>query len=111
MTFLELFPVYVALLLWPQSLANKRILFHIDNMAVVHILNNPTSKSKRVMHLVRKIVLITLKYNITVKAQYIPTKLNKIADCISRSQWTKFRRLAPSADLRPMPLPNHIWRI
>lgn len=111
MTFLELFPVYVALCLWPKSLADKRILFHIDNMAVVHIINNSTSKSKHVMQLVRKIVFITLKYNITVKAQYIPTKLNKIADCISRSQWTKFHHLAPAADRKPMPLPSHIWRI
>ena len=80
-------------------------------MAVVHIINNSTSKSKHVMQLVRKIVFITLKYNITVKAQYIPTKLNKIADCISRSQWTKFHHLAPAADRKPMPLPSHIWRI
>jgi hypothetical protein len=111
MTFLELFPVYVALLLWSESLSNKRILFHIDNMAVVSIINNPTSKSKRVMLLVRKIVLITLKHNITIKAQYIPTKLSKIADSISRSQWSKFHRLAPATDPRPMYLPNHIWRI
>jgi hypothetical protein len=31
MTFLELFPVYVAILLWHTLLSNQRIIFHIDN--------------------------------------------------------------------------------
>lgn len=61
MTFLEMFPIPVALLVWSQPLANTDILFHIDNMAVVHILNNSTLK--------RKIVMVILKNNITIKAQ------------------------------------------
>lgn len=32
MSFLELFPVYVAISLWHPKLYNKRILFHIDNI-------------------------------------------------------------------------------
>ena len=38
MTFLELFPVVVAISVWGPLLANKRILFHIDNQAVVQII-------------------------------------------------------------------------
>lgn len=111
MTFLELFPVYVSLLLWHPWLSNKRILFHIDNMAVVQVLNTLTSKSTRVMNIVRKLVLLTLQHNITIKAQHIPTKLNKIADSISRSQWGKFRNLAPEAEMWPTQLPQQIWEI
>lgn len=111
MTFLELFPVYVSLLLWHTWLSNKRILFHIDNMAVVQVLNTLTSKSTRVMNIVRKLVLLTLQHNITIKAQHIPTKLNKIADSISRSQWGKFRNLAPEAEMWPTQLPQQIWEI
>lgn len=111
MTFLELFPVYVAILTWRNSLSNKRILFHIDNMAVVHVLNNSTSKSKRVMAIVRELVLVTLKCNITVRAQHIPSKQNSIADCISRSQWKKFQQLAPDADPKPTQLPSQIWNV
>lgn len=111
MTFLELFPVYVSLLLWHPWLSNKRILFHIDNMAVVQVLNTLTSKSTRVMNIVRKLVLLTLQHNITIKAQHIPTKLNKIADSISRSQWGKFRNLAPEAEKWPTQLPQQIWEI
>jgi hypothetical protein len=111
MTFLELFPVYVALRLWSAQLANKRILFHIDNSAVVQVINSATSKSIRVMKIVRKLVLITLQHNISIQAQYIPSKLNDIADSISRSQWRRFRQLAPNANQWPAALPNQIWDI
>lgn len=80
MTYLELFPVVVALHVWGPLLANKKILFHIDNQAVVYIVNRQTSKSNEVMSLVRKLVLYTLKFNITFKAEYIYTKYNAIAD-------------------------------
>ena len=39
MTFLEFFPVVVAISVWGSLLANKRIFFHIDNQAVVQIIN------------------------------------------------------------------------
>lgn len=107
-TFLELFPV---ILTWHNSLANKRILFHIDNMAVVQFLNNSTSKSNKVMNIVRELVLITLQCNITIKAKYIPSKQNSIADCISRSQWTKFHQLAPEAEQWPTQLLPQIWDV
>ena len=111
LTFLEIFPVYVAIRIWFPHLSNKRILFHVDNSAVVQVLNTATSKSARVMHIVRKLVLLNLQHNITIKAQYIPSKSNSIADSISRSQWRKFRRLAPEADQQPTPLPNQLWDI
>lgn len=86
MTFLELFSVCFAISLWYNRLSNKRILFHIGNMAVVQILNTFTSKSQRVMTIVRKLVLITHQSNITIKAQYTPSKRISVADSISRSQ-------------------------
>ena len=58
-TFLELFPVVVALCIWEEQLKNKRIIFNIDNQSVVHIINKKTSKSVRVMSLVRHLVLST----------------------------------------------------
>lgn len=108
MTFLALFPVYVAILTWQYSLSNKRILFHIDNMAVLLVLKNSTSKSKGVMAIGRELVLITLKNNNFVRTQHIPTKQNSVADCISRSLWKKCQQLAPDADPNPTQLPSQI---
>ena len=111
MTFLELFPVQVAIDLWKHKFSNSKILFYIDNMAVVHVINSTTSRSPRVMTIVRKLVLTCLKHNILIKAKYIPSKSNSIADCLSRSQWAKFRQLVPTADPWPTPLPQSIWDI
>jgi hypothetical protein len=38
-TFLELFPVVVALNIWGYYLRTKKIIFHVDNQAVVYIIN------------------------------------------------------------------------
>jgi hypothetical protein len=45
-TFLELFPVVISVHIWGIHLKNKRIIFNVDNQAVVAIINkslqNPT---------------------------------------------------------------------
>ena len=45
MTFLELFPVVVAISVRDPLLPNNRILFHIDNQAVMQIINKKSSLS------------------------------------------------------------------
>ena len=111
MTLLELFPVVAALMSWESYFINKKVIFHVDNQAVVQIINMKTSKSSRVMTLVRQMVLMNLKNNTLIKAIYIPSKQNQIADCLSRSQWGKFRSLAPEADQWPTKIPTQIWNI
>ncbi|CAG2231067.1 unnamed protein product [Mytilus edulis] len=71
-TFLELFPVMVAIILWGSELRNKKVLFHIDNEGAVHIINKKSSKSSDVMVLVRRLVLETLHHNILIKADHVP---------------------------------------
>jgi len=56
-TVLELFPIVVALFVWVTKLANKKIMFHCDNMAVVHILNHLSSRSDKVVCLVLVLTL------------------------------------------------------
>jgi hypothetical protein len=106
MTFLELVPVVLAVYLWADKLANKKVILHIDNQALVAILNKQSSKSKLVMSLVRPLVLKCMQYNILFRAVYISTKLNIIADSISRKQWERFRHAAPEADPAPLPIPS-----
>ena len=38
-SFLELVPVVLALYLWADELTGKKVLFHIDNLALVSIMN------------------------------------------------------------------------
>ena len=68
LTFLELIPVLRAVCLWGNELANKKVVFNIDNLALVSVVNKQTSKSKRVMRLVRPFVLKLMEFNCIFKA-------------------------------------------
>lgn len=105
-TTLELIPVVLALCLWGVRLANKRVLFHVDNQAQVTILNKQTSKSQRVMFLLRPFIIDCMLHNICFQAVHIPTKNNIIADSIYRQQWQRFRQAAPQAQIKPIPVPS-----
>ena len=109
MTFLELFPVVVSIFIWGSNLRNKKLVFRVDSESVVIIINKKSSKSIRVMSLVRVLVLSTLKYNIVIKAKHIPGKINKIADSLSRSDWQLFKNHCPEADQHGTEIPNHLW--
>jgi hypothetical protein len=63
----------------------------LDNMPVVITMNKKSSKSPRVMTLVRKLVLACLDYNILLKAEHISGHLNCSADSLSRSNFQKFQ--------------------
>ena len=86
-TVLELFPLLVSLHTWGEHLRNKKILFRVDNFAVVHIVNSITLKSDRVMSILRAFTLQCLKLNIAVKAQHVSGCLNWVADSLSRLQF------------------------
>lgn len=110
-TFLELFPIAVAVFIWGRELVNKKIKFCCDNLAVVSILNKLSSKSETVMCLIRFLTLHCLKLNILIKATHIFGRNNEICDALSRFQLTRFRELAPEADLHSQPVPEFLWNI
>ena len=110
-TVLELFPLLVSLHIWGEHLRNKTILFRVDNFAVVQIVNSMTSKSDRVMSILRAFTLLCLKLNIAVKAQHLSGCLNRVVDSLSRLQFQKFRELVPDAEPTPTPVPNRLWNI
>ncbi len=43
-TLLELFPIFLAFKLFPDHLMNQKVQIHTDNMALVSLLSNQTSK-------------------------------------------------------------------
>lgn len=109
LTYLELVPVALAIQIWGSKLQSKKIIMHIDNIAVVQIINQKTSKSSRVMSLLRPLLLQLLRFNIQIRCVHIPGPSNTIADAISRFQWQKFRNLAPYADYYPCQIPSEFW--
>lgn len=110
-TTLELFPILVALHIWGQDLAKKKLKFMCDNKAVVDIINSMTSKSDNVMVILRRITVLCLRNNIVVKACHVPGSKNVLCDALSRLQVDKFRHLAPNADPEPQLVPDYLWGI
>jgi hypothetical protein len=79
------------------------MLFRVDNMALVTIINKRTSKSKSDM----KLVLCTLRNNMQFKAVHI----NMIADALSRFQISRFREVASNADQHHAETPTEFLNI
>jgi hypothetical protein len=111
MTFLELVPILLAIFLFKNNLVNKQIIFHTDNSSLVSVLNNKSSKSKRVMQLIRPLVLKTMLFNLQWKSSHIEGRNNCVADAISRKQWARFRSLVPDSDLFPILISQEFQRL
>ncbi|KAK3094320.1 hypothetical protein FSP39_000299 [Pinctada imbricata] len=106
-TIKELFPIVLALDLYSDMMKNQCIEFFSDNEAVVHIINTQTSKNAMLMKLVRKLVLISMKFNILFKATHIPGVHNVSSDKLSRLQIEEFRNINPSMNVNPTPVLPH----
>lgn len=110
-TWQELYPIYLACMIWGPSWANRRICFYCDNQAVVAVLSAKSSKIPRIMNLVRLITLQTLQFNFTFTAKHVPGVDNGIADSLSRFQMSRFRLLAPDASPVPCPIPPFLTTV
>ena len=104
-TVKELYPIVVAVQIWGDSFANRSVCFNCDNEALVFIINKQTSKDENVMFLIRKLVLLALKYNILFTAKHFPGKFNILSDALSRLQVSKFKALMTDADPEPTMIP------
>ena len=51
--FRELFAIVVALGTWGRYMERTKVLFHCDNLAIVHAIQNRSSKDINLMHLIR----------------------------------------------------------
>ena len=107
--YLELFAVTVGILNWLHVFKNKRIVLFCDNEAVVHMINNATSKCKNCMVLLRLVILECMIHNTKVRAKHVGTKENGKADALSRLDWKRFWSLGSNMNALPTPIPENIW--
>ena len=105
-TIKELYPIVLSVEVWGEKMANRSVCFQCDNEALVFVLNKQSSKEKGIMFLLRKLIFLSLKFNILFKAQDILGKKNILSDALSRLQITKFQRLMPEADIAPTSIPT-----
>lgn len=89
-TWLELIPIVIALNTWGPKLTNMVVKIHTDNEALHFVINKQYSKEIEVKEWIRKLVKLTLKYNILVRAFHIEGKKNESSDLLSRLEVEKF---------------------
>ena len=95
MSFLELYPIVVATMLWGQQWKCKRVFFLCDNSATVNIIRKGRSKCTKIMQLMRRLTWCAATYNCLILAKHVPGVSNSTADALSRLQMDRFRQLAP----------------
>ena len=86
---------------------NQRILFLVDNMSVVYVINKQSSKDKIILNLLRRLVLNCLKYNIVFRAKHVPGIENNLADNLSRCKFQAARLLRPTLQTNQSSILRH----
>ena len=81
--YLELAALGIAVITWGNLLRDTRIVIFCDNQAMVHMINNATSKCQNCMVIIRKIVLDNMRNNRRVFIKYVTSKSNECADSLS----------------------------
>ena len=77
--------VMVAIKHWFGDLANLKVKIYVDNQACVALLNYGITKSPFLAACLREICYVLAKFNIELRAEYIPSKDNCLADLCSRA--------------------------
>ena len=79
---------------------------HCDNQVVVACLRSRTSKHKGLMHLLRCLVFVEAYFDCHLYPTYINTRLNHLADDLSRDNLLSFLSKVPEASRDPSPVPG-----
>ncbi|KAL5515879.1 hypothetical protein EMCRGX_G001122 [Ephydatia muelleri] len=102
----ELFAILAAAGTWHHKLEGCRVIFHCDNLAVVHAWSGQSSRDPALMVLLRELFFVAAQSNFTIQLVHVPGKYNVQADALSRDLMTKFFVLAPQANPLPsVPIP------
>jgi hypothetical protein len=81
---LELKTVLVAAHRWGHLWYRRHIIVKSDNMSAVAAVNNSTSRSPELLLLIKQLFWLSVEYNFRLSAEYLPGKLNFLADGLSR---------------------------
>lgn len=76
-SYLELIPIIMGNYIRGSRLLNSKLLLRTDNIALVSIINSKSSKSERIISLIRPLVLKCLQLNLQIKAEHIPESVIK----------------------------------
>ena len=99
----EMMPIVLAAVLWGPHWAGWHVVFHTDNMAVVHGVKNLNATDNLLCMLLRCLYFYAAYYRFTFTAQHIPGVDNVAADALSRNKLSLFRSLFPQVPRYAIP--------
>ena len=102
----ELIPIILVCATWGHQWGGHRVVCHCDNQVVVACLRSRTSKHKGLMHLLRCLVFVEAYFDCHLYPTYINTRLNHLADDLSRDNLLSFLSKVPEASRDPSPVPD-----
>lgn len=86
---LELWAVVAALERWAPHFSDKSVHLYVDNSQVMFMLRNSSSINKQCMAWLRRLFWLTMKFNVRLLPEYVPSEDNVAADCLSRIPYAK----------------------
>ena len=89
-TFKELFPIVLALVVWSRQWRGSHLHCRCDNQAVIHILASRYSRNSNVMHLLRCMFILEAFYDFHISTSHIVGADNGLADALSRNNTVSF---------------------
>ena len=90
--YLELYALTAGVIAWMHEFKNHTVIVYTDNRSVKSMVNSTTSGCKNCMVLIQKLVLHCMIHNVKLKAKYLRSVDNEIADSLSRFQQTCFMK-------------------
>jgi hypothetical protein len=104
--FLELLIIAITAATWGPLWTGRRVLVWTDNTSAEAAINNRSTPNPHMQPIIRAIGLLASQYGFDVRADHVDTKLNTIADPLSRSKTTAnwfdlFTQAAPNAQSTP----------
>ena len=100
----ELTPVVLAAAIWGHSWAGKHVKFHVDNIAVVAVVQKLNARDLLLCHLLRCLYFYAAYFRFRFSATHIPGAENTAADALSRANLSLFHSLFPQVLPATVPL-------
>lgn len=94
----EFLPIVIAFEIWGHLFSNSTVVLHVDNLAVVYVINKNSSKDPSLMELMRRLMVLSLTQNIHFRAKQIEGVNNIDADLLSQLQVKAFQTCFPYMD-------------
>ena len=102
-TVKELVPVIIAAAIWGAGWAVRHILFHVDNLAVVSVVQKLNARDALLSNLLRCLYSYAAHFRFPFLATHVPGIQNSAADALSSNNLPLFTSLFPQVPQAVIP--------